>query len=61
MTASSGSGFDPWPWSAPRGAERSVRNRRLAWVVAVLTLAFALQSDRASRPALGAGVVVACF
>ena len=43
MTDRSASGFDPWPWSAPRGAERSVRNRRFAWVVGVLTLAFALR------------------
>ena len=43
MTARSGSGFDRSPWITPRGAGRSGGNRRLAWVVAVLTIAFALR------------------
>ncbi len=43
MTDRSGSGFDRSPWISPRGARWSGGNRRFAWVVAVLTVAFALR------------------
>lgn len=43
MTALSDSGFDRSPGFTPRGTEGSGGNRRLAWVVAALTLAFAFR------------------